>query len=371
MSSPGPLSPLFRPFALAGLSLRNRIAMAPMTRERAPGGVPTEAMAAYYARRAAGGTGLIVTEGIATDAVGCFGDHVPRLFGPDVGDAWRRLVDGVHAEGAAIMAQLWHVGAFAPSMIGMADGAHPMERISPSGLAAPDRPFGRMMTEGDIAASIAAFAEAAATARSVGFDGVELHGAHGYLIDQFLWPRTNRRTDRFGPADRTRFAVELVRAIRRATDSTFAISFRLSQWKQLDYDARLADAPGELAAIVGPLAEAGVDLFHCSTRRFWEPAFAGDDRTLAAWVRALTGRPAMTVGSITLDVDFKEPSGKVHASGVAAHVAMLERGLERGWFDLVAVGRAMIANPDWARRVRDGDIEDLRPFTGAMLETLI
>ncbi|MBO9377046.1 12-oxophytodienoate reductase [Sphingomonas histidinilytica] len=371
MSLSGSPSPLFRPLPLGGLSLRNRIAMAPMTRERAPGGMPTDAMAAYYARRAAGGTGLIVTEGIATDATGCFGDQVPRLFGPDVVDGWRKVVDGVHAEGAAIIAQLWHVGAFAPSMIGMTDGARPVERISPSGLAAPGRPFGRTMTESDIADSIAAFAGAAAAAQGAGFDGIELHGAHGYLIDQFLWPQTNRRTDRFGPADRTRFAVELVRAVRRATRDRFALSFRLSQWKQLDYGARLAETPGELAAIVGPLAEAGVDLFHCSTRRFWEPAFPGDDRNLAGWTRALSGKPAMTVGSITLDVDFKAPDGKVHASGVGAHVALLERGLELGWFDLVAVGRAMIANPDWARRVRDGDAGDLRPFTGAMLETLI
>lgn len=345
--------------------------MAPMTRERAPGGVPTDAMAAYYARRAAGGTGLIVTEGIATDAAGCFGDRVPRLFGRDAVDGWRKVVDAVHAEGAAILAQLWHVGAFAPSMIGMTDGARPVERISPSGLAAPDRPFGRVMTEDDIADSIAGFASAAAAAAAAGFDGIELHGAHGYLIDQFLWRRTNRRTDRFGPADRTRFAVELVRAVRGATHGGFILSFRLSQWKQLDYGARLAETPDELAAIVEPLAEAGVDLFHCSTRRFWDPAFAGDDRSLAGWARALSGRPAMTVGSITLDVDFKAPGGKSRASGMGAHVEMIERGLERGWFDLVAVGRAMIANPDWAHRVRDGDIENLTPFSGAMLEGLL
>jgi 2,4-dienoyl-CoA reductase-like NADH-dependent reductase (Old Yellow Enzyme family) len=338
-----------------------------MTREMAPDGIPTADMARYYARRAAGGAGLIITEGVAVDAAGRFGTSVPRLFGRDVLPAWRALVSAVHDEHAAILAQLWHVGAFSPSMVGMVDSLD-AERLSPSGLAAPGRPFGRAMLPVDIDRTIEAFATAAVLAQAAGFDGVEIHGAHGYLIDQFLWNETNRRTDIYGGG--VRFAAEVVGAIRAATGPTFTIGFRLSQWKQLDYGARIAVDPTELAAVVGPLADAGVDLFHCSTRRFWEPAFPDDERPLSAWVRLLSGQPTMAVGSATLDVDFKAPSGKLQAGTRSDHIAWLEDGLAKGWFDLVAVGRAMIANPDWARRVERGEVDGLRAFEGAMLNSL-
>lgn len=362
-------SPLFSPMRLGSLALRNRVAMAPMTREMAADGVPTADMARYYARRAAGGTGLIITEGVAVDRAGHFGASVPRLYGDDVLPAWRRLVADVHAHGAAIIAQIWHVGAFSPSMVGMTDSLE-VERLSPSGLAAPGRPFGSAMLPADIDGAIQAFAAAAALAQAAGFDGVEIHGAHGYLVDQFLWQETNRRSDAYGHPHGIRFAVELVRAIRQATGPGFAIGFRLSQWKQLDYAARIAADPAELSALVEPLVDAGVDLFHCSTRRFWEPEFAGDERPLSAWVRSLSGRPTIAVGSVTLDVDFKSPSGKRHAGTQADHIDWLEDGLARGWFDLVAVGRAMIANPDWAHRIACGEANSLRAFDGAMLKKL-
>jgi 2,4-dienoyl-CoA reductase-like NADH-dependent reductase (Old Yellow Enzyme family) len=358
---------LFDSFRVNGLSLRNRVAMAPMTREMAPGGVPTTAMADYYARRADGGAGLIITEGAAPDMAGAFGASVPRLYGNDALDGWRRVVDPVHAGGAAIFAQLWHVGAFSPSMIGMADSIDAI-RLSPSGLAAPGRPFGRAMTTQDIADTIGSFATAAASARAIGFDGVEIHGAHGYLVDQFLWSQTNLREDCY--AEPVRFAVELVAAVRAATAADFPIGLRLSQWKQLDYGARLADTPEALAAIVAPLAKAGVDLFHCSTRRFWDAAFAGDPRTLAGWVRALTGTPTMAVGSITLDTDFKAATGKLHAGTTTDHVAMVERALAAGEYDMIAVGRAMIANPDWAAIVARGDARHLQPFDKGGLDQL-
>ena len=266
-----------------------------------------------------------------------------------------------------------HVGGFAPALIGMAESLPAgIERLSPSGLAAPGHPFGRAMTTGEIDATIAAFARAAAAARAIGADGIEIHGAHGYLPDQFLWSGTNARDDRWGgsAAGRMRFAVELVRTVKAATAPDFPLSLRLSQWKQLDYAARLAIDPGELAALVEPLANAGVDLFHCSTRRFWEPEFAGDPRNLAGWVRALSGRPTITVGSVTLATDFKAPGGKTHAEPAAKHIAMLEAGLARGDFDLVAIGRALLANPDWVRTVAAGRARDLAAFDRAVLKTL-
>lgn len=366
-------SPLFASFQIGSLTLRNRIAMAPMTREMAPGGVPTAAMAAYYARRAAGGVGLVISEGAPPCPAGAFSSAVPRFWGGEALAGWRRVVAAVHAEGAAFFPQLWHVGGFAPALIGMAESLLAgIERLSPSGLAAPGHPLGRAMTTGEIDATIEAFGRAAAAARAIGADGIEIHSAHGYLPDQFLWSGTNTRDDAWGAsaAGRMRFAVELVRTVKAATAPDFPLSLRLSQWKQLDYAAQLAANPGELAALVEPLAAAGVDLFHCSTRRFWEPEFTGDPRNLAGWVRALSGRPTMTVGSVTLATDFKAPGGKVHAAPVAKHIAMLEAGLARGDFDLVAIGRALLANPDWVRTVAAGRAGDLAAFDRAVLETL-
>lgn len=368
-----PAPHLLTPLNVAGRVLPNRVAMAPMTREQAPGGLPTPAMADYYARRAAGGVGLIITEGVAVNRAGSFGSRVPRLYGPEAVAGWQQVVTGVQAHGSLIIAQLWHVGAFCPSLIGMeVSWSAEAERLSPSGLAAPGRPFGRAMTIAEIEATIADFAAAAQAARAAGFDGIELHGAHGYLIDQFLWADTNQRGDRYGGTAERRlaFALELVRAVRAATSPDFLVSFRLSQWKQLDYAARLADDPHQLAAIVVPLAEAGVDLFHASTRRFWEPEFAGDPRNLAAWVRALTGKPAMTVGSVTLGTDFKEPDGKIRADVALDHLDLIEAGLARGDWDLVAIGRALLANPDWVRLVAAGRADALKVFEKPMLDQL-
>ncbi len=356
------------------LKLRNRVVMAPMTRERAENGVPTPDMARYYRRRAAGGVGLILTEGITPNTAGCFGSGVPRLHGDDVLAGWSTIVDEVHAEGAAIFAQLWHVGAFNPSLISMTDSfGEPPLRLGPSGLAAPGRPLGKVMGESDIEATIDAYASAALNAKRCQFDGIEIHGAHGYLPDQFFWKHTNRRSDRYGGSitNRARFAAEIVQACRQRCGADFPISFRFSQWKQLDYSARIVDTAEELAELLAPLVDAGVSLFHASTRRFWDPAFAGSDLSLAAWTRKLTGKPVIAVGSVTLGNDFKSADGKTYAQTDTAQIELLERCLERGDFDLIAIGRALLANPDWVQLVRENRLADMAPFSKRMIEELL
>jgi 2,4-dienoyl-CoA reductase-like NADH-dependent reductase (Old Yellow Enzyme family) len=365
---------LFTPFRLRSLTLRNRVVMAPMTRECAPGGVPTAAMADYYRRRAAGGTGLIITEGSPPDLEGAFGANVPRFFGAAALDAWRPIVDAVHAEGAAIFVQLWHVGAFDPALIGMGDSfTTPPQRLSPSGLAGPGRPYGRAMTQADIDRTIGAFSTAVAAARGIGFDGVEIHGAHGYLPDQFLWFGTNRRSDPYGGDHiaRTRFVAELLQECRRAAGPDLLLGLRLSQWKQLDYGARIAETPQQLEQILAPLVAAGLDLLHCSTRRYWEPAFPGSDLPLAGWMRRVSGLPVITVGSVTLGTDFKAATGKIAAAAAPEQIADLERRLSAGEFDLVALGRALLSNPDWAQLVAGGQANALRAFTKADLDELL
>jgi 2,4-dienoyl-CoA reductase-like NADH-dependent reductase (Old Yellow Enzyme family) len=369
---PGSLSALARPLRLAGLALRNRIVMAPMTRERAPEGIPTNEMADYYARRGEGGVGLIVTEGAAPNEEGRFGNNVPRLFGADAMAGWAIVVRRVHAAGAAIFAQIWHVGAFTPSMVGMTDSLT-VERVSPSGLAAPGLRHGRAMTASDIDRTIADHAKAARLAREVGFDGIEIHGAHGYLPDQFFWAETNRRDDGYGgdPAARSRFAAEMVRACKSRAGADFPVVLRLSQWKQHDYLSHVADSPEELSRWLSPLVEAGVDGFHVSTRRFWDAAFPGSEETLAGWVRRLTGKPVIAVGSVLLNIDFKAPEGKLRASLVPETLQRAAEGIEEGEFDLIALGRSLLANPDLVRRVLSGDMAELKNYDRSHLDSLI
>lgn len=358
-----PVKALFQPFHLGTLELPSRVVMAPMTRSFSPDGVPTDQVVEYYRRRAGAGVGLIITEGTTVGHKASNGyPNVPRFFGEAPLAGWRRVVEAVHGEGGRIVPQLWHVGAVRrlgtepdPSV----PGYGPME------VRKADKVLVHGMTTDDIAEVVASFAQAARDAKAIGMDGVEIHGAHGYLIDQFFWEGSNQRSDAYGGslANRSRFAVELIRAVRDAVGPDFPVIFRFSQWKQQDYSARLANTPAELAAFLEPLSEAGVDIFHCSTRRFWEPEFEGSELNLAGWTRQLTGKPTITVGSVGLDGEFLQFMVDTDKVAQPASLENLLTRLDREEFDLVAVGRALLVDPEWAVKVREGREQDIRPFS--------
>ncbi|KUM72333.1 NADH:flavin oxidoreductase [Streptomyces curacoi] len=360
---------LGRPTTINGLTVPNRIAMAPMTRMFSPGGVPGEDVVSYYSRRAAAGVGLIVTEGtyVGHESAGQ-SDRVPRFHGEEQLAGWAKVAEAVHAAGGTIVPQLWHIGMVRKQ------GQPPFAdapAVGPSGLRIGEtEPAGKAMTRQDLDDVIGAFAEAAAAAERTGFDGVELHGAHGYLLDQFLWEGTNRRTDAYGgdPVARTKFAAEIVAAVREKVSADFPVIFRYSQWKQEAYDARLAETPEELEAILTPLAAAGVDAFHASTRRYWIPEFDGSDLNLAGWTKKLTGKPVITVGSVGLDGDFIR-AFVGEGSAVKGIDDLLDR-LEREEFDMVAVGRALLQDPQWAAKVLGDRLDELKPYDAAALKTL-
>jgi 2,4-dienoyl-CoA reductase-like NADH-dependent reductase (Old Yellow Enzyme family) len=226
------------------------------------------------------------------------------------------------------------------------------------------------MDDADVRAVVRAFGRAARDAREIGFDAVEVHGAHGYLIDQFFWDGLNEREDEWGGdlEGRTRFAVAILEAIRSEAGADFPLILRFSQWKQQDYNAKLARTPEELERFLRPLVSAGVDMFHCSQRRFWEPEFEGSGLNLAGWTKKLTGKPTITVGSVGLSGEFigsfaGDASEAVNIDG------LLER-LEREEFDLVAVGRALLVDPSWARKLHEGRFDELQPFTREAFATL-
>ncbi|MDQ0831754.1 2,4-dienoyl-CoA reductase-like NADH-dependent reductase (Old Yellow Enzyme family) [Streptomyces sp. B4I13] len=360
---------LSRPVSINGLTVPNRIVMAPMTRMFSPDGVPGEDVVSYYGRRAAAGVGLIVTEGtyVGHDSAGQ-SDRVPRFHGTEQLAGWAKVAEAVHAGGGKIVPQLWHIGMVRKQ------GEPPYAdapAVGPSGIRLDGTEgTGKAMTQRDLDDVIGAFAEAAAAAERIGFDGVELHGAHGYLLDQFLWAGTNRRTDAYGGdlVARTKFAAEIVAAVRATVSAEFPVVFRYSQWKSDAYDARLAETPEELEALLAPLAAAGVDAFHASTRRYWLPEFDGSDLNLAGWTKKLTGKPAITVGSVGLDGDFLRGFAGEGAP-VKGIDDLLDR-LERDEFDMVAVGRALLQDPEWAAKVLGGRLDELKPYDAAALRTL-
>ncbi len=365
-------NPLFQPFTLRNLQLQNRIVMAPMTRNFSPGNVPGEAVVEYYRRRAAGGVGLIFTEGTCIDHIAANGyPDVPYFHGEERLAGWKKVAAAVHAEGGKIAPQLWHCGGMRKSGV-MPEGDVP--GYTPSGMNVPGKVNRHIMTRQDIDDVVAAFARGAADAKALGFDAVEIHGAHGYLVDQFFWEGTNQRDDAYGGSleNRSRFALEIITAVRAAVGPEFPVSLRWSQWKQQDYSARLVNTPEEMERLLLPLSEAGVDIFHCSTRRFWESEFEGSDLNLAGWCKKITGKPSITVGSVGLNADFIPRPGEFTPN--EAEPASLDeviRRLNADEFDLVAVGRALIANPEWARLVEEGHLEQLQPFQKECLASLV
>lgn len=362
---------LFKPFQLGPLTVPTRIVMAPMTRSFSPGGVPHAQVIEYYRKRAAEGVGLIITEGTTVNHCAANGyPNVPRFYGEDALSGWKNVVTAVHNAGGKIMPQLWHVGnvrRLGTEPDASVPGYGPMQKFKDG------KEIIHGMTQTDIDDVIAAFAQAAKDAQTIGMDGVELHGAHGYLIDQFFWEGSNQRTDNYGGnmANRGRFAVEIIQAVRAAVGPDYPIVFRFSQWKQQDYTARLAQNPDQLKAFLQPLVDAGVDMFHCSTRRFWEPEFADSDLNLAGWTRKLTGKPTITVGSVGLEgSEFTTFLGNTDEIAQPASLEGLLTRFAAEEFDLVAVGRALLVDPEWAAKVRDDRQDEILPFSRSALGSL-
>ncbi|MEM9226112.1 MAG: NADH:flavin oxidoreductase [Pseudomonadota bacterium] len=365
-------NPLFSPFSIKSLNLPNRIVMAPMTRSFSPGGIPGQDVAEYYARRATGGVGLIITEGTTVDRDAASNDvNIPNFHRPDSLQGWGNVADHVHAANGRIAPQIWHQGmARKPGT-----GPHPdAQSDGPSGITHTGKQVFEAPTAAEVDDIVMAFAKAAGEAKRLGFDTVEIHGAHGYLIDQFFWDQMNIRGDRFGGTlvERATFAADIIREIRKQVGPDFPIILRFSQWKQQDYAARLAETPDELGAFLNVFADAGVDVLHCSQRRYWEPEFPEIDGeeglNCAGWAKKLTGLPTITVGSVGLSSDF---FGAFVGEGSGQRaVDDLEARLDRGEFDLVAVGRALLHDPDWAAKIRDGRQDELTDYKPESIKVL-
>ena len=358
------ISPLLEPLRIRRLRLRNRFVMPGMQRYWCVDGAPDHRLRDYYRRRVLGGASLVISESCAIDHPSATKNPTFARISPSTREAWRACVAGVHEAGGAMFLQLWHQGAV--NYGGDADSNPAFVALSPSGLAHPGESFGRAATEADLDSLKRAFVRGALDAEDIGADGVELHSAHGFLLDQFLWPGTNVRTDRYGGpgiTDRATFVAEVAAAVRKATGPDFVISVRISQWKESDYDARIVEEPGQLGQLVRMLRAAGADLFHVSTRRFWTPEWDGSDLGLAGWVKSFTDAPVIAVGSVGLDIDVMASlSGQEARPTGASRIDELARRFRRGDFDLVSVGRSQIGDPEWVAKMTQKRISEIRGF---------
>ncbi len=363
---------LFEPVKVAGTTFANRIAMAPMTRGFSPDGVPGQNVADYYARRAANNVGLLISEGTLINRGGAADNpNYPLFYGEKPLAGWKKVVDDVHGNGGKIAPQIWHIGMVRKT----GTGHHPdAPTDSPSGITHNGKQLFEAPTTKEVEDMAAAYIQAGADAKRLGFDAVEIHGAHGYLVDQFFWDVMNKRDDAFGgdlPA-RASFAGDIIKGIRKEVGDDFPIILRWSQWKQQDYTARLAPTPQELEKLLAVFADAGVDVIHCSQRRYWEPEFPEIDGenglNLAGWAKKITGKATMSVGSVGLSSDFFGAFAG-QDSKYRPMDDLIER-MEKGEFDFIAVGRALLQDPEWATKVKEGRLDDLLDYDGEANKTL-
>lgn len=363
---PADLNPLFAPLTLGGHTLKNRFVMPSMQRALCTDGRLRPEMADYYGRRAHGGTSLVIGEGCAVDHWSSNWDPQFPRTGPGMDEEWIRCADQVHAAGSTMLLQVSHPGALRSESHALPGGV--AMALSPSGLFAPGKTNGRAATLEELAEIKQSFVDAALFAQHCGMDGIELHACHGFFLDQFLWQETNLRSDRYGGRTldaRAHYPAEVVAAIRAAVGADFLIGFRFSQWKEVDYGARIARNPEELAAMLDVLERAGVDLLHPSSRRFYDPAFAeAGNLTLAGWCKRLSSLPVIAVGSVGIAQDVMNSLIGTSADGlpIEASLSLLAHLFDQGEFDLVAIGRNLIADPEWVRKIGDGAISDLIEF---------
>ena len=358
---------LFEPFQTDKLTLKNKVVMAPMTRSASPNNIPTKELAGYYKRRAEGGVGLIIAECtfIEHPVANGFID-APAFFGEKALEGWKHMVKEVHASGGKIIPQIWHAGIAHNNI----DTSVPS--IGPVDVFENGKQLVKAMDQKDINEIIEKFTDAAINAKELGFDGVEIHGAHGYLIDQFLWAKTNTRDDEYGGSleNRMRFACEIIRSIRKALGDNFPILFRFSQWKLGEYNAKIVDTPKELEIFLHLLVEAGVDIFDVSTRRFWETAFEGSTLSLAGWTKKLSQKPVIAVGGVGLDTEFTLDIFSKTFEDTPRSVELVEEKLQDQEFDLIAVGRALLGDANWANKIKKDQLDQIIPFSSKSLSSL-
>lgn len=334
---------LFNPCRLGALELLNHVVMSPMTRSRATGNLPNELMAEYYSQRA--GAGLIITEGTSPSPNGLGYARIPGIFSVDQTSAWLQVTEAVHRRGGKIFVQLMHAGRVG-SILNLPPGAR---ILAPSALALSgkiwtdsqgEQPYDmpREMTIDDIRYSVGEYVQAARNAILAGFDGVEVHGANGYLITQFLDPGSNLRNDDYGgnASQRNRFAVEVTAAII-AEIGAERVGIRLSPYGLFNDMSGSYDGIAEqYTTLAGKLGQLGLLYMHMV-----DHSAIGAPKPEPATVKAMCSQ-------------FRAAGGKGVILSGGYDRERAEADLQSGEADLIAFGRPFIANPDLVERLKSG-----------------
>ncbi|SEO60644.1 2,4-dienoyl-CoA reductase [Halogranum amylolyticum] len=351
---------LFESFEFDDVSLDNRVGLAPMTRTSATDdGRATEQMARYYAKFARGGFSFLVSEGVYTDFEYSQGYlNQPGLVSDEQVEAWGQVTDAVHEADAPIFAQLMHAGAISQG------NPHADDTVGPSAVKPEGEqselyggegafPVPRELTAADLADVRDSFVAAAENARTAGFDGVELHAANGYLLNEFLAADANRREDEYGGdvESRVRFPSEVLEAVREQLPEKFVVGVRVSQEKVNDETYRWPGAEDDAEVIFSALSAAGADYVHVTGSDATAPAFGDDGPTLA-----------------DLAVEYSDADTAVVANGGLGDPAAARRMLDAG-ADLLTLGTSALSNPDWPQRVAAGDDPDPFDFEEILLPT--
>ncbi|MDM5224397.1 NADH:flavin oxidoreductase [Peribacillus sp. NJ11] len=334
---------LFETVELGNTTLDNRIGVAPMTRISATSeGLVTDQMVSYYTSFARGGFGLVITEGTYIDDKysQTYLDQ-PGIAYDEQAQAWKKVVDSVHQAGAKIIMQLQHTGSLSQG------NRFNQETIAPSAVQPKgeqltfylgEGPFQtpRDATKDEITEVVTGFINAAKRAKSVGFDGIEIHGANGYFLDEFLTDYLNQRTDEYGGSTENgvRLLVEVSKAVREAVGKNFTIGIRISQAKVNDYTHKWAGKEQDAKVIFGQLGNAGLDYIHVTEYEAWKPAFDTSEASLAALAKKY-GRLPIVV------------NGQLENPERARHI------IEKGEADVIALGKGALANHDWPKKVRN------------------
>ncbi|MEH7521263.1 NADH:flavin oxidoreductase [Priestia megaterium] len=349
---------LFKNVTLGNITLNNRIGVAPMARVSATfEGLATTQMVSYYTSFARGGFGLIITEAIYTDDKYSQGYlNNPGLINEEQTQAWKKVVDSVHQAGAKIFAQIMHAGALSQG------NRFIHETIGPSTV----QPKGKQMefyegkglyripkeaTQQELSEVINGFVNTAKRAKTAGFDGVEIHGANGYLLDQFLTDYTNRRTDEYGGSteNRVRLLVEVSKAVREAVGQDFTLGIRISQGKVNDYNYKWAGKEKDAEIIFSQLGSAGLDFIHVTEYKAWQPAFPKDEETIIT-------NSGLDNSDLSLAALAKK-YGKVCviANGHLEDPVKAKEIIEKGEADIITLGKGALANHDWVNKVKNGE----------------
>jgi 2,4-dienoyl-CoA reductase-like NADH-dependent reductase (Old Yellow Enzyme family) len=333
---------LFAQKDINGLVAKNRFAVAPMTRITATeDGRATETMARYYERFARGGFGTVITEGIYPDQA--FSQaylHQPGIADEAQAMAWKSVVTGIKAHGARAVAQLMHAGAISQGNRFREHTVGP-SAVQPKGTQlafyhGKDRyAVPKQITDEQIAEAVAGFADAAARAvRVAGFDAIEIHGANGYLLDQFLTDYTNTRSDRWGGSTQSRLqlTLETFKAVRAKVGPGVPVGIRISQGKVNDFHHKWLGGETDAELIFGSLSDAGADFIHVTEFEAWQAAFVGGGSSLMRLAKRFAPKPTILA------------NGSLH--DVAQAAAALDDGA-----DIVTIGRGALANPDLPARL--------------------